>query len=187
MYLFDLQFCPDICKRSILKFFIANLCWIPMMCKTLYQILYIMLHPYSSLVGQLVCLAPFCRWGYWSLETTMLIKKESEPRQPNARAPTADRHIKVFPVPSPEEYILIPSLSSLRKPPVCNPLILSLLEQGKEKSLWSSLVARWVKDLVLSLLWLRFDLGSQNFWMPQVQAPSPQKKERKEERKEKSY
>ena len=32
----------------------------------------------------------------------------------------------------------------------------------------SSLVAQWVKDLLLSVLWLGFDLWLRNFCMPQV-------------------
>ena len=40
---------------------------------------------------------------------------------------------------------------------------------------WSSLVAQWVKDLALALLWHRFDPWLRSFWMPQVQ---PKKKKK---------
>lgn len=36
---------------------------------------------------------------------------------------------------------------------------------------WSSLVTQWVKNLVLSLLWLGFDLWRLNFCMPRMRPP----------------
>ena len=51
----------------------------------------------------------------------------------------------------------------------------------KNLSFWSSLVAQWVKDLVLSLLWLGFNPCPGNFRMPWTQ-PKKQKERRKEKR-----
>ena len=47
----------------------------------------------------------------------------------------------------------------------------------------SSLVAQWVKDLVLSLLWHGLDPCPGNFHMPQLQPKKRKKKERKEKKK----
>ena len=42
--------------------------------------------------------------------------------------------------------------------------IISLAEEGKKKCIYqSSLVAQWVKDQALSLLWNRFDPWPRNF------------------------
>ena len=54
-------------------------------------------------------------------------------------------------------------------------LVLSKEDTFKMRMSWSSLVAQWVKDQVLSLLWLgslmwlEYDPWPENFHMPQVQ------------------
>ena len=105
-------------------------------------------------------------------------KKKKKNKQRLSLVSEYHEHIKV-PLCLGLKWVLGVFTSGSPSPPVVlNPgfTMEAFMELLKDVDAWNSLVAQWVKELALSLLWCGFDLWPRNFCMPQAWPKEKRKK-----------